>query len=76
MPRSERYEPVLQRKHTDWYGRPSKAGCRSGDTVVVRLPKGVSLVRYGTCRSIVRILPDARDRQFIDTDAAMRGRES
>jgi type IV secretory pathway VirB4 component len=40
------------------------------------LPKGVSLVRYGTCRSIVRILPDARDRQFIDTDAAMRGRES
>jgi type IV secretory pathway VirB4 component len=40
------------------------------------LPKGVSLVRYGTYRSIVRILPDARDRQFIDTDAAMRGRES
>ena len=36
------------------------------------LPKGVALVRYGEHRSIVRIVPDDRDRLFIDTDAAMR----
>ncbi|MGC1419835.1 MAG: DUF87 domain-containing protein [Acidimicrobiales bacterium] len=40
------------------------------------LPKGAALVRYGTSRSIVRIIPDARDRRFIDTDAAMRERTS
>ena len=36
------------------------------------LPKGVALVRYGEHRSSVRIVPDDRDRLFIDTDAAMR----
>ena len=36
------------------------------------LPKGVALVRYGEHRSIVRIVPDERDRLFVDTDAAMR----
>ena len=36
------------------------------------LPKGAALVRYGAHRSIVRVVPDARDRLFIDTDAAMR----
>jgi len=36
------------------------------------LPKGVALVRFGEHRSIVRIIPDDRDRGFIDTDAAMR----
>ena len=36
------------------------------------LPKGVALVRYGAHRSIVRVRPDANDRRFIDTDAAMR----
>ena len=37
------------------------------------IPKGVALVRYGANRSIVKVEPDQRDRQFIDTDAAMRG---
>jgi type IV secretory pathway VirB4 component len=41
---------------------------------LVALPKGAALVRYGTSRSIVRLIPDARDRLFIDTDAAMRER--
>lgn len=36
------------------------------------LPKGAALVRYGPHRSIVRVIPDERDRHFIDTDAAMR----
>ncbi len=36
------------------------------------LPKGAALARYGTHRSVVRVTPDERDRQFIDTDGAMR----
>jgi type IV secretory pathway VirB4 component len=40
---------------------------------LVAAPKGVALVRYGVHRSIVRFMPDARDRDFIDTDVAMRG---
>jgi type IV secretory pathway VirB4 component len=40
---------------------------------LVALPKGAALVRYGTFRSIVRVLPDSRDLTFIDTDGAMRG---
>lgn len=36
------------------------------------LPKGAALVRYGAYRSVVRVIPDERDRRFIDTDAAMR----
>jgi type IV secretory pathway VirB4 component len=36
------------------------------------LPKGAALVRYGDHRSVVRVIPDERDRRFIDTDAAMR----
>ncbi|HEY1223528.1 MAG TPA: hypothetical protein VGE75_08545, partial [Acidimicrobiales bacterium] len=40
---------------------------------LVALPKGAALVRYGTHRSIVRVVPDSRDVTFIDTDAAMRG---
>jgi type IV secretory pathway VirB4 component len=39
---------------------------------LVALPKGVTLVRYGVHRSIVRVIPDRRDLTFIDTDAAMR----
>jgi hypothetical protein len=39
---------------------------------VRQLPKGVALVRYGRHRSIVRVVPDAGDRCFIDTDEAMR----
>jgi hypothetical protein len=39
---------------------------------LVALPKGVTLVRYGMHRSIVRVVPDHRDTTFIDTDAAMR----
>lgn len=39
---------------------------------LVALPKGVALVRYGAHRSVVRVMPDARDFAFIDTDAAMR----
>jgi type IV secretory pathway VirB4 component len=35
------------------------------------MPKGVALVRYGVGRSVVRIVPDERDRLIIDTDAAM-----
>jgi type IV secretory pathway VirB4 component len=40
------------------------------------LSKGTVLVRYGVHRSVVRVTPDARDGQFIDTDAAMRLAES
>jgi type IV secretory pathway VirB4 component len=40
------------------------------------LAKGTVLVRYGVHRSVVRVTPDARDGQFIDTDAAMRQAES
>jgi len=40
------------------------------------LAKGTVLVRYGVHRSVVRVTPDARDGQFIDTDAAMRPTES
>ncbi len=36
------------------------------------LPQGVSLVRYGSHRSIVRVEPSDEDRCYIDTDAAMR----
>jgi type IV secretory pathway VirB4 component len=36
------------------------------------LPKGAALARYGPHRSVVRVMPDERDRQFIDTDGAMR----
>jgi type IV secretory pathway VirB4 component len=36
------------------------------------LPKGAALARYGTHRSVVRVIPDERDRLFIDTDGAMR----
>jgi type IV secretory pathway VirB4 component len=36
------------------------------------LPKGAALARYGAHRSVVRVTPDERDRQFIDTDSAMR----
>ena len=36
------------------------------------LPKGAALVRYGAHRSVVRVVPDGRDRRFIDTDGAMR----
>jgi hypothetical protein len=39
---------------------------------LVALPKGVALVRYGSHRSIVRVVPDERDLAFIDTDVAMR----
>lgn len=40
------------------------------------VPRGSALVRYGPHRSIVRVVPDARDRLFIDTDAAMRASPS
>lgn len=39
------------------------------------MPQGTALVRYGPHRSVVRLAPDARDRQFIDTEGAMRERE-
>jgi type IV secretory pathway VirB4 component len=36
------------------------------------LTRGVALVRYGRGRSLVRLLPDARDASFTDSDVAMR----
>ena len=36
------------------------------------VPRGVALVRYGTYRSVVRVMPDVTDARVIDTDAAMR----
>ncbi len=36
------------------------------------LGRGTALVRYGAHRSLVRVMPDARDQRFIDTDEAMR----
>jgi hypothetical protein len=29
-------------------------------------------VRYGAHRSVLRVLPDERDRRLVDTDGAMR----
>jgi len=36
------------------------------------LGRGEALVRFGAHRSVVRVTPDADDRQIIDTDDAMR----
>jgi type IV secretory pathway VirB4 component len=44
------------------------------ESYLTALPKGVALVRYGSHRSIVRVEPNAQDRDVIDTDGAMRER--
>jgi type IV secretory pathway VirB4 component len=45
---------------------------RREERYLAALPKGAALVRYGAHRSIVRVRPDGRDLDFIDTDQAMR----
>lgn len=37
-----------------------------------QLPRGTALVRFGAHRSVVRLRPSAREREFLDTDAGMR----
>lgn len=43
------------------------------ERVLVELPKGTMIARYGRHRSIVKVCPDSRDNVVIDTDKAMRG---
>ena len=45
-------------------------------TVLPTLERGQALVRYGRARSVVQLTPSARDRTFVDTDAAMRGHDA
>jgi type IV secretory pathway VirB4 component len=48
-------------------------GLSGSETALLsRLGRGQALVRYGPHRSVVEVRPDARDREVIDTDAAMR----
>ena len=78
----ERAQGLLRECETAWLFRqpPDEAremslalGLTSREErYLTSLPKGVALVRYGTHRSIVRVLPDENDARFIDTDAAMR----
>lgn len=78
----ERAQGLLRECETAWFFRqpPDEAremalalGLTSREQrYLTSLPKGVALVRYGSHRSIVRVLPDENDARFIDTDAAMR----
>ncbi|NNN09850.1 MAG: type IV secretion system DNA-binding domain-containing protein [Acidimicrobiaceae bacterium] len=39
---------------------------------LVELARGTALVRYGTARSLVQLIPNERDSRFVDSDGAMR----
>ena len=39
---------------------------------LVELTRGAALVRYGSARSIVQLIPNERDASFVDSDQAMR----
>ncbi|HUZ40147.1 MAG TPA: ATP-binding protein [Acidimicrobiales bacterium] len=78
----ERAQGLLRECETAWLFRqpPDEARemaialglHRREERYLSALPKGTALVRYGAHRSIVRVRPDDRDREFIDTDGAMR----
>jgi type IV secretory pathway VirB4 component len=78
----ERAQGLLRECETAWLFRqpPDEARemalalalHRREERYLAALPKGAALVRYGAHRSIVRIQPDESDRDFIDTDRAMR----
>ncbi len=78
----ERAQGLLRECETAWLFRQPADEAREmavalglharEEQYLVALPKGVTLVRYGMHRSIVRVVPDHRDTTFIDTDAAMR----
>ncbi len=78
----ERAQGLLRECETAWLFRepPDEAREMAGalglsareESYLVALPKGVALVRYGPYRSVVRVRPDESDRDFVDTDAAMR----
>jgi type IV secretory pathway VirB4 component len=78
----ERAQGLLRECETAWLFRqpPDEARemavalglHRREERYLSALPKGAALVRYGAHRSIVRVRPDERDRDFIDTDGAMR----
>jgi type IV secretory pathway VirB4 component len=78
----ERAQGLLRECETAWLFRqpPDEARemavalglHRREERYLAALPKGTALVRYGQHRSIVRVRPDRRDRDFIDTDGAMR----
>ncbi len=78
----ERAQGLLRECETSWLFRQPPDEAREmalalalhprEERYLTALPKGSALVRYGAHRSVVRITPDERDVQFIDTDAAMR----
>jgi type IV secretory pathway VirB4 component len=78
----ERAQGLLRECETAWLFRqpPDEARemavalglHRREERYLSALPKGVALVRYGGYRSIVRVRPNDRDNDFIDTDRAMR----
>ena len=78
----ERAQGLLRECETAWLFRqpPDEARemalalalHRREERYLSALPKGAALVRYGAYRSIVQVRPDQRDRDFIDTDRAMR----
>ncbi len=78
----ERAQGLLRECETAWLFREPPDEAREmaralglsarEESYLVALPKGVALVRYGPFRSVVRVRPDEDDREFVDTDAAMR----
>ena len=78
----ERARGLLRESETHWLLRqpPDEAGeiatTLQLSALEVRylhaLPRGSSLVRYGSARSIVRLRPTSSDLALIDTDATMR----
>jgi type IV secretory pathway VirB4 component len=78
----ERAQGLLRECETAWLLRQPPDEAREMSVVLdlhpleerylTALPRGSVLVRYGGHRSVVRIIPDQRDRMVIDTDGAMR----
>jgi type IV secretory pathway VirB4 component len=78
----ERAQGLLRECETAWLFREPPDEARDmaralglsarEESYLTALPKGVALVRYGSCRSIVRVRPDESDFSFIDTDVSMR----
>jgi len=63
---------LLRQPPDEAHEMASALGLHARETrYLTAMPKGVALVRYGSSRSVVRIIPDERDRLIIDTDAAM-----
>ena len=81
----ERARGLLRECETGWFFRQPADESREmalalglsalEERYLRELPRGVALVRYGSHRSVVRVVPDEHDALVIDTDAAMRERE-